>query len=580
MISRYLATGFLLASSFSACTAQPPLPSTPPKPDLKLPPAIEDLAEQIEDLARSPKAQDAAAATLTRLLDAPRAEVQWRAARALTRLGVATPDTAAKLQKLTTSENKVVKFHAIRALAAIGDKSPGTIEAMMAAATSSEATIAREAIEALREMKLPADQAAAAFAAALAGDDQAVASFAVEAVIAEGAGATPLLIESLGNEKSAYWAAIAISQIGVDAAGTVPAMIKALNSTTDTSLQTQLCLALAEIGEPAKSASDSICGLVTKSDDASVRMAGSYALGAIGADGCEEALAECAKSDEPFVAMVGSWAMAKTTGSEADMTTAVDKLIAGLTSENANMREAAAKGLIELGAPAEIVAPRLIAEAAKADPVERVNLVEALAGLGELVVSKAMIGLEEPESRELALEILAKVGPKSAPAVPMLLELAESVDDPMAARINYVLGRVGKPAAAAVDGLLADLDSDNEDLRQSALFALRGIGPAAKGAVAKLMPKTGAADGTAECYLRVYALASIAPSDESVVQAILPTIEMGLADNNELVRLDAVMAVADLKAAGASLRVKLAELAVEDQNDMVRNAALAVLNAE
>ncbi len=580
MIPRYLLSSLLIVAMFSVCGGQSPLPPRQANPEAKLPPAVAELAEKIEDLARSSQAQDAAARFLTELLDHNNPEVQWRAARAITRIGVGAPDTAAKLQKLATSKNKVVEFHAIRALAAIGDKSPTTIDTMMSAVTSNEGSIAREAIQALRAMQLPADQVAGAFAKAMASDNQAVASFAVEAAVDKGADATPLLIEALGNENSAYWAAVAISEIGPNAAGTVSAMIKSLETTNDTSLQTQLCLALAKVGKPALSASDAICALLTKSEDASVRMAGSYALGAIGATDCKAALEKCVECDDPFVAMVGSWALAKTTNSEANVTVAVDKLIAGLTSENPNMREAAAQGLIELAAPAEVVAPRLMAEAGKADATQRANLVDALAGLGDRVVPKAINGLEKPESRELAIEVLAKVGPKAAPAVPALIKLSESADESTSAQINYALGRIGPSAAAAVDALLVDIDSENGDLRQSALFALRGIGPAAKAAVPKLMPKTGTADGSGESYLRAFALASMASADDSVAKAILPTIEMGLANSNELIRLDAVMAVANLKEAGTPLRDRVAELAINDHSDMVRMAALGVLNAE
>ena len=68
------------------------------------------------------------------------------------------------------------------------------------------------------------------------------------------------------------------------------------------------------------------------------------------------------------------------------MTKAVELIVGGLKSDNANLRQGAAKALLDLNAPRETVGPPLMAALDDPDPEVQENVAQALASQGEAIL--------------------------------------------------------------------------------------------------------------------------------------------------------------------------------------------------
>ena len=130
-----------------------------------------------------------------------------------------------------------------------------------------------------------------------------------------------------------------------------------LGKTKHSQMQIRVILALGHIGPAAKSASPQIMSVMEESQDATVPVAAAFALGAIGATDADDALKAAAASDKPFLAMVAAWSLAKIHPDDAALKQqAIDKLNAGLKSDDAAIKAAAEKGLKMLEVPATAAA--------------------------------------------------------------------------------------------------------------------------------------------------------------------------------------------------------------------------------
>lgn len=544
--------------------------------------ATDPLEAELDELLRGNPDEEAAATVISNALNAPSDAVRWRAARAAGHLRLSGPEIVAKLRRSAADDNWVVQLHSIAALAQAGDTSDETIETLTQGALSPNARVAAAAISALRNLKVAPEKLAGTLNKVLAKDDGAVAIFAVEAMVDAGAKATPMLKACLKEPNAAYWACVAIAEIGPDASGAVPELAAFLDSHDKFEQIPAAMLALAAIGPEAKSAEAAIAAALDRwSDDHSVQISGLYALGAIGAADSKAILENRAASDDAFVAMVAAWALARTTPGDDELTKkAVERLVAGLKSDNPNLRRAAAHGLATLNIPAGMAAPYLLEAAA--DPAAREHVVSALASLGDKAVPHAKKALAKPEMRQLALEVLERMGDRAADATDALLACLPSADPSVRVQINNVLASIGPQAASATDELVAELDSSDARVRQSAMYALREIGQAARpasGALLAYLKKSDAssAEGRFEQLAAAWTLARIAAKDQAVVEAVLPVIRAGLASNSELERRESIAATADLGEAGTALHETLEKMAASDASAAVQAAAGAAL---
>lgn len=544
------------------------------------------MAAKLDELHRSGADKDRVSQAVLRGLDAQSDAVRWRAARLAGRLGLDDAAVLGKLQQAAADDNWIVQLHAIAALGQSGDKSDATVDALTKAAVSSNDRVAAAAISSLRKLQVDPEKLASTLNQVLADENAAVAVYAVEAMVEAGGKAVPMLKASLKQPNAAFWACLAIADIGPDAAGTVPELIDFLNNHDKVEAIPQAMLALAAIGLAASSAESAITDALERwNDDQSVQLSGMYALGSIGASDSLSLLQQRADGDDPFQAMVASWALAKTHPDDQQMTeTAVERLVAGLGSSNTNMSRAAAHGLASLELPEGTAAPHLI-EAAN-DPEAREHMVAALASLGDKVVPHAKQALAKPETRELAIAVLDRLGEQASGATDALVETLDESEPEVAVQIHNTLAKFGPAASQAADKLAGQLDSSDPKVRQSAMYALREIGPGASSAKDALLSvlqqdDSSTPEGKFEQVAAAWTLASIAGGDPQVAEVVLPVIRQGLDSPSELLRRESIAATVDLGDAGKPLHETIAEMAESDPSGQVReDAAVATASPE
>lgn len=527
----------------------------------------------IDDLGERHEAGQTVVPQLHKLLSDTDPQVRWRSARALGDYGSQAVSAVPKLRSLLKDSDPIVEYHAAVTLGKIGDRSDETVGALVAVVTSPDGRVARAAISALRKLDPAPEIVVEALQKVLASDDDAVVLYAIEAITERGGEAAPLLIAALKEPRTAYMACTAIAQIGPDAKATVPAIADLLGKTKHSQVLIQALLALASIGPDAKSAVSQVVPLLQFSTDETVPVAAAYALGSIGASGADSELKAVANSPNAFLQMMAAWALAK--GHPQDqmlMKQGVAKLTQGLANDDPMMRASAARCLAELHAPAEMVAPALLALANDPDPHVADNVIAALATRTEEVVPKAIEALKKPEMRKFAARVLARIGPKASAAVGPLAEAAQGADPEFRIDINRALAAIGPEAGAASDVLVEALASDNEGVRHSALFALRQIGPRAVKAGPKLVEKMTSSEGF-EQLATAWALASVGSQTKGVAARVAPILRLGLADPDASERLETISVISALGSQAALLSDDLKRLATSDPDQDVRIAA-------
>lgn len=529
----------------------------------------------IDDLGESHSNAAEIVPQLEKLLADKDPQVQWRTARALADYGDLAQSAAPGLRKLLSGNDPIVQYHAAVALGKIGDRSDETVDALVAAATSEDARVARAAIAALRHLKPGPQRVMPALEQVLQSDDDAIVLHALEAIVELGGEAVPLLNEALQRPKTAYLACTAIEQIGPPAADTVPALTELLGKTHHSHLLIADLLALASIGPAAESAAPQIVPLLEMPNDKTVPVAAAYALGAIGAQNVDAPLQQALAKDDPFLQMVAAWSLAKLhPDDQAALQQAVDKLTEGLASDDAQIRNAAAKGLQMLQPPPDMVAPALMEVIKDPDPEVSANVVNALAGLGEAVVPRATKALQNPEYRGIAVRVLTQLGPKAGDAVQPLMDAISASADDLDFRTDaqLALAAIGPAAAPAIDVLVEGISSDHQGVRESSLYALRQIGPGASAAVPALVDRM-LADDAFDAMAAAWALARIAPGDSDVAGKAVPKLISGLSSPDDTTRLESVDALAVWGPAASSAAQALEHAAQSDTDPGVRAAA-------
>src|SRR5262245_40779630 len=274
--------------------------------------------------------------------------------------------------------------------------------------------------------------------------------------------------------------------------------------------------------------------------------------------------------------MMSAWALAKTHPDDAAATkAAVEKLTQSLKSDDVNVRMAAAKSLYSLHAPIDVVSPFLVELINNPNPDVQTHAIEAIAGLGEKVVPRVVIGLKNPQLRGAAVRVLTKIGPKAAGAVGPLMDAAKDADPNLKRDIQLAFGAIGPAAAPATDMLVKSIASKDAGERESALYALRKIGPNAKTAVPALLKRM-TDDNSFDADAAAWALSRIAPKDGPVTAAVVAKLRKGVSNTDEQARLEAIDALSDMGAASQA-RAELERAAKEDGSPMVRSAAEAAL---
>lgn len=533
--------------------------------------------EAIDALGFKPAEAAASVPLLTDLLKSHDATQRWHAARALGNLGESATPAAPALVKLLKDDDPVVVVHASVALAKIGDKSQATVTALLSKVTAGDERVARNAIGVLRQLSVEPEVLAGFIEQLLEADDAAVMSHAVEAIVSRGAEAGPLLNAALAKEKAAYWAAIAVGEIGPPAAATTPSLVELLGRSDDPETRQLALVALGKIGPAAVEAVATVEKVARETQQDGERIAACYALGAMGADSSTALLRDLESSGGPFQAMVCAWSLAKTHPDDPDaLNHALEQVVAGLKSDREAMRNAAAAGLRELDAPPEQAGDALVAAVRAATPEQRSHIAAAMASLGPEVVPKAVAALADEDLRPVAIEVLGRLGAEAGDGVAELTRVLDAEAASVVARAQYALASIGEQAGAAAGELADNLSHEAEQVRHSALFALRQLGAAAQPAAEKLDTYLQQADDEFERFATAWAMTKI-KLNAAVLGRVAAALSLALDSENERVRLETIAAIADLDAMPAALKAKLKKLAESDPSSAVREAASAAI---
>ncbi len=132
--------------------------------------------------------------------------------------------------------------------------------------------------DALKRIEAPSDLVLPNIGKILSTADPADAAAAVMTLAELGEAAVPGLCKGLENNDTCYWAAMALGEIGPQAAAAVPNLTKLLQH-PDAEVRMEALVALGEIGAAARPLADQINQILQQDSEKSVRYAAAYALG-------------------------------------------------------------------------------------------------------------------------------------------------------------------------------------------------------------------------------------------------------------------------------------------------------------
>lgn len=519
--------------------------------------------------------------------------VRWHAARAVGLIGEDARSTLPRLLALLDDSDPLVVTQAAAAIARIreDDGRPRIPDADAAAyataveplgktAVHPDPRARRAAVRALRVLSPSLAAMAPIVSKHLADADPTVVLGALHTLADMGDDAVPFLMEAMKDPKSRYWAEVALAEIGDDAAPAAESLA-GLVAEGETEERLQAILTLGSIGEKAAAAAPAIVK-VLESGDPSLGLASAFALGRLKAAGADEALTKAAASDDSFLAAVAAWALARIHPDDrALVDQALARLRKGIANPDAEAREAAVTGLSSLaeampaadraGLAAELV-PLL------ADQERDVGRAAgaALIRLGADAAPAIRAKLEDPAVRLQLMEVIAALGTSAKAAVP---ELVAALGDPQArGEAAVAVAAIGADAAEAVPALGSLLVDEQADpgIRYAACYALGRMGPAAVAAEPVIR---GLAESKDELMatVAVWAALRIKPDDASLFAGAIPRLRRALRNDSELVRLEAAVALGDIGPAAAAAIPILELVAEDDPVKQVRQAAAAAL---
>lgn len=516
-----------------------------------------------------------AAPALVEALKADDAHVRAHAIRALVAVGAPAEIVKPAASKLLKDSDADVRAQAAYTLGQYRPADQATVQALAEGLIDKSPNVRRASMRAIRNLVVDKKVVVPIVLKVLEDEDPAVVLPALHTLAEGGEAVVPGLIKALENPKARYWAAVVITEIGPDAKDAVPALIKVLGD-EQPETRMQAAVALGEIGEASKPAVPALLKALTDKQP-SVKYGAAFALGQIADPSAAKALAEADVKDDPFFDMITTWAAAKSNPADKELTEqAVKELIAGLTAKESFMRQAAARGLLELKAPQEVVAPALTKLLKDSDPEVVAEVVAALASLGPKIVPNAAQALKKSETPEVAARILAQIGPAAKDAVPALAEAVGSDNAALQRESAIALARIGKGAAPAVDALAKAVDADDRQVSLAAIYALGSIGPDAKSAVPTLVKQLKDEDFLARASA-AWALVEIQPENKETTGVAVPLLAEALSHEHEMVRVHAADALGELGPDGRDAVSALQAAAQKDKSAAVRNAAAAAL---
>jgi len=488
--------------------------------------------------------------------------------------GEKAADAVPALTALLEDPSPIVRAHAVRSLGEIGAAAKPAVPALAKLISDSDETVRQRVIVALRRIRPDPKIAVPLFVKLMEDPDPAVRIRALRALSSTGKEAVPFLIEVLKDKKTAYWAALALNQIGPDAQEAVPALTELLGDKRP-EVRREAILTLAEIGKPAAPA---VGELVKAMDDELDRMPAVYALGRIGVpagDG-EKKIREYVNGSDKILSVVSIWTLARMHPEDKQLARdATEQLFEGLKSDDPSVRKASAKALAELRPGPEITLP--IMEKAFANADERVihGALDSLAGMGPAGIPRLIDALKYESVRPYVIYMIGQHGPAAYPAVDALVKLIDDKNPDVQHEALIALAKIGPAAKTAVPALIKTLEQNEGSVCCASVYALGSIGPEAKEATAAIAKNLDSDDETL-ALLSAWSLANIQPQDAKAAEKAVPILIGGLANPDVKFRRGAAEA---LKKFGplAKSAVPALEKASQDGDETVRKMSAEAL---
>jgi len=522
-------------------------------------------------LADQGLAAQEAAPQLIAALAANDPDLRWRAARALGVIGDAQAVPA--LRKQAADSVPLVRAQALFALGRLKAADEDSLKAIIGRMTDDDVQVRRASIRALRMIEAPRQTVAPLVVKLLNDSDPTVAMRALSTFVEGGVEVVPALRDTLKLREARYWACIALSELGPQAKDAVPNLIEVLADDRP-EIRLQATIALGEIGPDAKPAVGALNKLVDDPFE-SVRATAVFALGRIGDPAALDALKKAAMATDPLQRMLASWALARVNRSDAQqLEEAIQRLVAGLGDKDRAIAHMAAKALADLEVDPTKVRP-LVEKMIAANPETSERVLNAFASLGSRAVPHAIVALKDPQRRVRAMQVLARIGPDAAPAVPALAELLKAGDAPTKTEALYALGAVGPGAEPAVETIITQLGDTDPRVAQAASYALGKIGPAANAAIPALA-KLGQSEDELLRLTSVWATLKIGPRTPEMMKNAMPILIGALKNSREFVRIEAAITLGDFGPAAGDA-VPALESAANDASAAVRSAAAAAI---
>ncbi len=540
-------------------------------------PDVEARLNACRELARLGVKAQGAVPQLTQALQAGDAAQQRLAAVALASIGQSATAAVPALVECLAAEDAQVRAAAAYALGRIGPGARAATEPLVRAFTDPDATVRRQVRGALHDIGAPPEVVVPLFVQTLEAASPTDAAAAIHTLVEVGASAVPGLVKALDNPDAAYWACLALSELGAQAAPAVPALGKLL-SADESETRMQALLALAAIGKPAQALAPQIAERAQQQDELpAVRYAAVYALGAIGDKPvATPALSAIMDHEDAFLRVAAAWAYLRVTEGETspEVKKAVSLVVAGATSADAHVRRVAFEALADGDVPPELAKPALRqALLGIEDPQRLLEIVDSLAQLGHRVVPMCVTSLDEKGPlRYYAMQLLSKLGADAAPAREALTTTLQDPSPELRREALFALGALGPAAAPSLNAIVAALADESDEVRHTACYALGKMGPAAAAA----LPKLQAALTSDDAFLRIaaaWAALKVAPQNDAVKRQAVPHLIKGLTDEREHIRLECAYELGELGAVAKSAIPALQQAQTDDDSADVRTAA-------
>ena len=516
---------------------------------------------------------------VTSLSDAD-AKVRAAAARDLAEEGSKAAPAVAALRKALSDSDPLVRAHAARALGKIGQAAMPSVDDLANMLTDENVFARREAIDALREIKPGKDRVVPLIVKALSDKDPAIVLSALHTLVEYGEDAVPLMMRLLEDDRTVYWAALALHELGPVAKDAVPGLTKALANEKE-EVRQEAAMALGAIGPDAKDAVPTLTKLI---DDkmVNVQNAAILALGRIGPDAKSSAAAlrKAALKGDEFTQVVASWAAIKVDPENPLARAAgIAAIVRGFQSEDASVRKATLEAVGDLRPGPAVMAP-IFARMVEEEDTEMIEDVKRMAiSRGKEVVPNLIKALLFPKIRGHVAEILGEIGPDAAEAVPALMFALSDERPEVRAEILYALGSIGPAAKDAAPLAIKALESETPKVRYSAVYALGSFGVESDEITDALEANLGS-DDPHFCTTCAWALARIDPTEEDHAENVVPLLMGAINHQRQFVRLEAIKTLGMLGKIAKSALPALKEAASDDDKEVAAaaKAAMAAIN--